>query len=450
MTRYRLFAVTMCALLWGCPGSNDPRGPKAGHDKEHGEHEGHQGHEGHDHEASMQYDKGLLARIKGKRCEHKVAILDCDQCRHEVGAVKLSGALLAKDDLVQTAKVATAPGGRALRLTGEVAFDERRVVHVSPRIGGVARKVFVTTGDRVKANDALVEMDSLKLGLLQSRYLQARARLKLASQNHEREKRLHAGRISSAKDRLAAATAVQQARIELATAKDQLRLIGFSDRTLARMGSGTRSRRGGRMVMNAPMAGVVVAKHVVPGERLSADKEVLTIADLRSVWVLAAAYERDLARLLAAKAAAEKTATKLEAVVTVAAFPGRDFSGVVDYIGATMDEATRTVKVRVAVANKALLLRPGMFADAAVHLGKAARVVLVPDQAVVSDGAKRFVFVRAGKRLFLRRDVRAGATRGARVVIRNGLVAGEQVVVKGAFLLKSDILRAKMGAGCAD
>ena len=456
MTRTRAGTMITCALLGvmvlGCSQADEAHSEhKHGHPKKAADHKkaaGHAGHEGqshdgHDHD-SMRYDRALLARIKNKKCEHKPAILECKRCRYEVGAVQIPESMIA-EKLVQTATVSTAPGGAALQLTGEVAFDERKVVHVSPRIGGVARKVFVTTGDKVKAGAALVETDSLELGRLQSRYLQARARLKLATYDHEREKRLFAGQISSARDRLRAATAVQQARIELATARDQLRLIGFSDRTLARLQASTRGKRGGRIVIRAPMAGVVVAKHVVPGERLSADKEVLTIADLRSVWVLAAVYERDLARLLTAKAAG-----KLQAVVKVAAFPGRDFSGVVDYIGATMDEATRTVKVRIAVSNKDRLLRPGMFADAAIHLGQGPRVVLVPAEAVVSDGKHRFVFVRAGPTLFLRRDVRQGATRGLKVVVDSGLKAGEEVVVKGAFLLKSDILREKMGAGCAD
>ena len=448
MIGHRLYTVTLCALLWGCPGAEDRptpgAGAHAGHDHGKKKDHDHDDHDDHD-EPSMPYDSGLLARIKSKQCEHKVPILKCKQCRYEVGAVQIPSSMLEKEHLVRTAKAATAPRGAALELTGEVAFDERKVVHISPRIRGVARKVFVTTGDQVKVNAALVETDSLELGRLQSRYLQARAKLKLASQNHEREKKLFAGRISSGKDRLQAATAVQQARIELAASRDQLRLIGFSDRDLGRLKAGGRNKRGGRIVIRAPMAGVVVSKHVVPGERLSADKEVLTIADLRSLWVLAAAYERDLARLLAAKSAG-----KLTAVVKVAAFPGRDFSGVVDYIGAVMDEATRTVKVRIAVSNKDRLLRPGMFADAAIHLGQGPRVVLVPAEAVVSDGKHRFVFVRAGPTLFLRRDVRQGATRGLKVVVDSGLKAGEEVVVKGAFLLKSDILREKMGAGCAD
>jgi cobalt-zinc-cadmium efflux system membrane fusion protein len=189
----------------------------------------------------------------------------------------------------------------------------------------------------------------------------------------------------------------------------------------------------------------VVAKHIVPGEQLSPDKEVLIIADLSEVWVRANVYERDLARLLAARAAGP-----LEAGVTVAAFSGRRFVGEVDYVGATMDEATRTVKVRVVVPNRELLLRPGMFAEVVLALGRAGKALFAPKEAVVSDGDHRFVFVKIGRRRFLRRDVQRGEETGETVEIVEGLRPGEEIVARGAFLLKSDILREKMGAGCAD
>ncbi len=200
------------------------------------------------------------------------------------------------------------------------------------------------------------------------------------------------------------------------------------------------------MTIYSPMAGIVVAKHIVPGERLSPDKEVLTIADLATVWVWANVYERDLARLLEAKA----PAGRLPASIRVTAFSGRLFAGELDYIGATMEEATRTVKVRAVVANNASLLRPGMFARVALDLGQGAKALLVPADAVVSDEGDQFVFVSIGEQRFLRRDVRTGTPRSGMVEILSGLSQGEEIVVRGTFLLKSDILRRKMGAGCAD
>jgi len=405
------------------------------HGERHLEARGSREHGNEHEEHGARYDRRLLERLKTRRCEHRAQILECDQCRYEVGAVQLSGALRDKggQKLIRIGRVSHTMRRAGLDLTGEVAFDEKRIVHISPPIEGVARRVFVTTGDQVRAGAALVRLDSLFLGRLRSGHLQARARLEFARQNHEREQRLFKEQISSAREKLQTGTALQEARIALEAARDQLRLIGVSEK-----GSG-------RMTLRAPRAGMVVSKHVVPGEHLTPNKEVLTVADLSVVWVLASVYERDLAGLLQARAAGP-----LEAQVTVAAFPDRVFPGKVDHVEATMEEATRTVKIRVVVPNEKALLRPGMFAQVEVVLGGAGHALLVPAQAVVGDGAERFVFVEIGEDRFLRRDVRPGQTQGQGLEILEGLEAGEKVVVQGAFLLKSDILRQKMGAGCAD
>jgi cobalt-zinc-cadmium efflux system membrane fusion protein len=265
-------------------------------------------------------------------------------------------------------------------------------------------------------------MDSLALGRLRSSYLQAKTRLDLARQNHERERRLFKEQISSAKEKLHTETALQEARITLKAAQDQLRLIGVSHRDIQRL-EGNTMARDGRMTLRAPREGRVVAKHVVPGERLTPQEAVLTIADLSVVWVWASVYERDLAPLLRSQAGGG-----LKAEVVVAAFP----------------------KIRIVVPNDDALLRPGMFAEATVALDRTGRAHYVPADAVVGDGDDRFVFVKIGSELFLRRDVRTGEKLDGSIEILSGLKDGEEIVVRGAFLLKSDILRGKMGAGCAD
>jgi len=197
------------------------------------------------------------------------------------------------------------------------------------------------------------------------------------------------------------------------------------------------------------MDGEVVAKHVVPGEWLAPEKEILTVADLTRVWVLADVVERDLEALLQAHAAAGRR----RAEVRVAAFSGRTFAGELRWIGATVDRRTRTVKARVEVPNPDGLLRPGMFVKVEVELGGERASLLnlwVPAEAVVEDREERFVFVRAGPRRFVRRDVKLGARDSGVGEVTAGLSPGEEIVVQGAFLLKSDILREKMGAGCAD
>jgi cobalt-zinc-cadmium efflux system membrane fusion protein len=171
---------------------------------------------------------------------------------------------------------------------------------------------------------------------------------------------------------------------------------------------------------------------------------MLTVGDLSDLWLWADLYEDQLARVLAAERSA------LRAGVTVKAFPGEVFPGTVDFVGPTMDEKTRTVKVRVALPNPRGQLRSGMFAAVQLFLPGDEEALAVPRAAVLADEGRSFVFVHRQGEFYLRRPVETGRASVDWIEVRSGLAGGETVVVDGAFLLKSDVLRSKMGAGCAD
>ena len=132
------------------------------------------------------------------------------------------------------------------------------------------------------------------------------------------------------------------------------------------------------------------------------------------------------------------------------AFESSTFDGVVDLVGNLMDEHTRTVKMRVQVKNPGYKLRPGLFADVEVMIPLQGRMAVVPRTAIMSDAGKNFVFQHWREDLWARKDVTLGSTHGDFVEILSGIPKGSKIVTGGAFMLKSDILREKMGAGCAD
>jgi cobalt-zinc-cadmium efflux system membrane fusion protein len=118
-------------------------------------------------------------------------------------------------------------------------------------------------------------------------------------------------------------------------------------------------------------------------------------------------------------------------------------------VAGTLDEATRTARARVVVPNAERLLRAGMFATVTILAGAADAGVALPEEAILEDEGRSFVFVRAEGPYFVRRPVTVGRTFAGWAEV-TGIAAGDEVVSKGAFLLKSDVLRSKMGAGCAD
>jgi cobalt-zinc-cadmium efflux system membrane fusion protein len=150
------------------------------------------------------------------------------------------------------------------------------------------------------------------------------------------------------------------------------------------------------------------------------------------VWIVLNLYERDLAKI-------SKGATVR---ITTESYPGEIFTGKVSYIGDVVNAESRTLPVRVEIANPKHRLKPGMFATAEVVTGASwSQVILIPSSAVQKLAGKTTVFVRAKDGSFAKREVELGRESGNGVEVKSGLKEGEEVVVVGAFTLKSELLK---------
>jgi cobalt-zinc-cadmium efflux system membrane fusion protein len=402
---------------------------------------GHQNREGHAEEKKAsdldQPVESLFARI----CEHNKKTFECDECRYEIGVVKAPRRLF-DEGLLKTTQVVRERVAQPLLLTGEVRFDERRVTHVSVPAQGVVRKVGVTLGDRVKRGQALVEVESITVGEAEGSYLETKAALRLAESSYQRQAQLRKESISSEKDYLQAKQDFEAAQIRVDSALGKLTRMGV---TLGDARQMTQGSAHGRLVLRAPVEGTVLTMHAVPGEVVKSEAPLVTIGDNSVVWVWADLYERDIARVT--RLQADK---RLVAAVSVKAYPGDEFAGIVDFVSPAMEEASRTVKVRVEVPNQQKRLLAGMFASVKVFLPGDEEVTTLPRGAVLDDEGRSFVFVHHHDDYYVRRPVSRGRAWVDRVELTAGLKGGERVVSDGAFLMKSDVLRSKMGAGCAD
>jgi Cu(I)/Ag(I) efflux system membrane fusion protein len=184
------------------------------------------------------------------------------------------------------------------------------------------------------------------------------------------------------------------------------------------------------------MAGVVTKKDVVMGHRLQEGDMPYEITDLREVWVLADAYESDLARLKLG----------MTAHLALQAFPNRTFKGKVIFIDPLLDPKTRTAKVRLAFPNATGELRPEMFGEV-VFQTPAREGLRIAADAVIDSGTRKVVFVALGDGKFQPREVKVGAGNADLVEVMSGLRAGEQVVTRANFLIDSESrLRASLAA----
>ena len=408
-------------------------------------------HAGHDHGEEVEGSASLsLEEIAEARCEHDMAAYQCDECRYEVGVVKvppdmLIGASAADGGLLATETVAERKVITGLDVTGEIQLNENQAVHVSPRIPGIIERVYVDIGARVKRGDLLFKISSVELGKTLAAYELNRSLVELSRKNYEREKRLQEQNISSEQDLIEAQMAYEEHKTELAGASGALRVFGLTDDDLQTLRTQNSNGGIGSLPVRASNDGTIIQKHAVTGELVEPGKDVMLLADLSSVWVWADIYGKDLPQLLAAEKAGP-----IPVSVNVSAFPDSPFEGSIDYIGATMDETTRTVKVRATVLNSDGRLRPGMFCEIHIGLQGERTVLVVPKAALLSDEGNDFVFAHWKEDFYVRRSVRLGREYFDMVELLEGLMPGDQIVTEGAFLLKSDVLREKMGAGCAD
>lgn len=297
---------------------------------------------------------------------------------------------------------------------GSIEAMPEKLVKITPPLAGRITRLQRALGDSVKAGDPLFTLDSAELSAAYADDSKAKSALLQARQELERQKTLFEAEIAARKEYEAAQAAYDQAGSDAHASADKL----------AQYGAGARGSRRD-YVLRSPIAGTVIAMDGAQGGYWNdINAPVMTVADLSTVWLSANVAERDLAQVAVGQTAR----------ITVDAWPGRAFEGKVAYVGAVLDPETRTVKVRVAIDNRAGTFKPGMFAHAG-FAGASRRALLVPAAAVLQSGPSTRVMVERSPLVFTPRTVEVGASHGEQVEILAGLKAGERIVVKEGVLL---------------
>jgi cobalt-zinc-cadmium efflux system membrane fusion protein len=322
---------------------------------------------------------------------------------------------------VVTIAVAPQSLAPAVDLVGSVDFDADHVADVGARIRGRVTRVLAGAGAAVRIGTPLVELESVSLGEVTATLTSARAEAAEARSRLARETDLF-------REHLTTIAAVQAARSDFTRADAQAR--GAQER-LAAMGSNARG--GSRVILRSPIAGHVIRRSVIVGQTIDDTEEVMRVADLSHVWVLLDVFERDLAHVRIGD----------HAEITTEAYPDRRFDGAVSLVDSTIDLRTRTARVRIEVENPDGSLRPGQFVTARLRMSALGvrEVTAIPREAVVQLDGRPAVFVRRAPLEYEAAVVTLGEVDGDDVEIVRGLSVGDVVVTRGAFALKSELLR---------
>jgi cobalt-zinc-cadmium efflux system membrane fusion protein len=306
-------------------------------------------------------------------------------------------------------------------LAARLAYDESATTRVASPIAGRITQLLAKPGDAVKAGQALARVDSPDFGSAVSDAEKARADAQRKKATFERSKAMFDAGLLAKRDLESADADYLQAEAEVRRA--QSRLANLNVKADA---GGTR-----RFDLVSPIAGVVVERKANPGMEVRPDQPdpLFVVSNLKKLWALVDVPEQSL------------HAVYVGSMVTfeVAAFPGREFKGQVDFVSPVLDPATRRIQARVAIDNGDGLLRPEMYAKALVSGREGRKAIRLPIGALVSSGEKTYVFVERSPGRFEKTAVELAAQNRDFAYTVRGIEVGDRVVTAGAVLLNSQL-----------
>lgn len=225
---------------------------------------------------------------------------------------------------------------------------------------------------------------------------------------------------------------VQELQTRVAVDETSLKILGFHDDALKNVDPVKQGETISHYPIYSPFDGTIISKDVVLLERVGPERQILSIADLSTVWVSTDIYEEHLPLLERLEGQTLRLRSN--------AWPGKTFEAKIFYTGDVVDDSSRTISMRAVADNREGLLKPGMFVNVELPSIEQAEVLQVPADAVLDHEGVSFVFVHVDGDRFARRDVRLGRRAAQSVEILSGLEPDEQVVVRGGFALKSRML----------
>jgi cobalt-zinc-cadmium efflux system membrane fusion protein len=325
---------------------------------------------------------------------------------------------LQKMITIDTAKTSTMKD--ELSLSGEVSSDDNNVVKVFPFSSGQVTAVKVSLGDKVEKGQTLAIMRSADVAGNYTDLSSTQSDLAIAKRQLDQAESLYKNGISSERDYTEAKENYNKAVAANRKVKQQLSING-----------GGNTSDNGTLVIKAPQSGYIIEKNITSGSFIRQDNSgsMFTISNMQDVWIWANVFESDIS----------KVKTGYTAKVTTLAYPGKVFMGKVNEISSVLDPDNKVMKIKIALPNPGMLLKPEMFTNVTITNNENAQAVSVPAKAIVFDSSKNYVVIYNSKCDLKVREVSVIKTVDDVSYIASGLKPGDKVISKNQLLLYNSL-----------
>ena len=305
-----------------------------------------------------------------------------------------------------------------IRMPGQIALNEDRTAHVTPRAAGSVRDVSADLGQQVRKDQVLASIASADIAGQRGALTAAQKRVDYARRIVATERTLWEEKITARQDLLKAEQELIEAEVARDTVRQQLQALGAAD------GSG--SGGSNLLAIRAPFDGIIVEKHITLGEVVGADTRVFTLTDLSTVWadVVVPARDLDIVRV--------GTTAVIRSIASDTTAPGK-----VSFVSSLVGEASRSAKARVVLANPGAAWRPGLAVNVDIVTGSSDVPVAVAREAIQTVDTRQVVYKRV-KEGFIAQPVSTGRADGRFIEITAGLNPGDTYAASGSFTIKAE------------
>ena len=303
-----------------------------------------------------------------------------------------------------------------VKLTGEVSFNENKVVKVFAFSSGKVTSVNVSIGDYVKAGQILASIKSADISGNYSDLSIAGNDITITKRGMDNAEHLYKNGIGSEKEYIEAKENYNKAVSNAGKLQTQIQING-----------GGRTAANGTYTVTAPRSGYVVEKLINTGNFIRNDNSsnLFTIGDISDVWIWANVFESDISRVKPG----------YTAKITTVAYPDTVFTGTVDKINQILDPVTKVMKIKIVLPNKNNVLKPSMFANISISHTEDKKMVTIPQTALVNDNQKTYVVAYVNNNSVSIREIKLLKTINGYAYVKEGLQQGEKVITKNQILI---------------
>jgi len=356
---------------------------------------------------------------------------------------------------VRLGSVIERPMAQTIVANAETQYDRTRFAQIATRVPGMVWRVDKEIGQTVRKGEVLALVDAAEVGRAKAELLTAGAQRALRFQTMQRINELLGQKISTVAQKQEAQAELREADIRVFNARqalinlgltlpenvesvpdeNEVQLLGLSEQVRTSLDAGAPSAN--LMPVFAPLDGTLIQREVVAGEIIEATKPLFAVADTHHMWITIDVSQSQIARVAMGQEVRFRSEPNDDTV-----------RGIITWMSTTVNEQTRTVKVRADVDNQEGRLLAATFGKAEIVVRATPKAIAVPTEAVQWEGCCHIVFVQLADDIFQTRKVQLGARDSHYTEVLVGLLPGEVVATTGSHVLKSEILKSNLGAGC--